>query len=265
MEEMINMLNKRKEELLKIKKEKEKSLENVPPGFLRICSARKTPQYYQRTNPKDKIGTYIPQKDFNLARDLAQKDYDQKIIRSIDEEIQAINKYLSSLPKIKMEEVYGRLHPGRQKLITPIRETDEQYIKKWEEIEYFGKEIDDTVPLLLTERGERVRSKSEMIIADILSREGIPYRYECPLLLKDFGRVYPDFTTLNIKKRKEIYWEHLGMMDEPAYVEAALCKLEAYKKNGIVLGGNLIVTWETKKYPINQGKIKKTIKEYFAG
>lgn len=52
-----------------------------------------------------------------------------------------------------------------------------------------------------------MRSKSEVIIADLLNKEGIPYRYEFPLYLKEFNTVYPDFTILNVRKRKEIYWE----------------------------------------------------------
>lgn len=141
-------------------------------------------------------------------------------------------------------------------------ETEEEYICNWENVIYEGKEIDGDIPKIYTAKGERVRSKSEVIIADILNREGIPYRYEYPIQLKGRGRVYPDFTVLNVRKRKEIYWEHLGMMDDTNYVESALQKIALYEQNGIFPGDNLILTYETRKNPINQKIVKLMIQHY---
>ena len=118
------------------------------------------------------------------------------------------------------------------------------------------------LPELYTAKGERVRSKSEVMIADLLNKETIPYRYEYPLYLKGFDLVYPDFTVLNVKKRKEIYWEHFGMMDDSEYVEKAMKKITVYAQNGIFPGINLIVTFETRKTPLNQKMAMLVIKEY---
>jgi hypothetical protein len=115
---------------------------------------------------------------------------------------------------------------------------------------------------LLTDRGERVRSKSELIIANLLSKEGIPYKYECPLRLKGFGTVHPDFTALRRKARKEIYWEHLGMMDDPEYAEKAVRKISAYGANGFFPGDRLILTAETKSTPLNVRLIRDLIACY---
>ncbi len=56
-----------------------------------------------------------------------------------------------------------------------------------------------------TERGEKVRSKSEVIIANLLNKFNIPYRYEEP-----FKGIEPDFTIKNKDKSIIIYWEHSG-------------------------------------------------------
>ena len=51
-----------------------------------------------------------------------------------------------------------------------------------------------------TYKGERVRSKSEMIIANELFRNNIPYKYELPIELENWNKkvtIYPDFTVLN--------------------------------------------------------------------
>ena len=65
----------------------------------------------------------------------------------------------------------------------------------------------------MTEKGERVRSKSEKILADYFYRNNILYQYEKPLYLKGYGTIYTDFTFLSKKTRKEIYWEHEGIVN----------------------------------------------------
>jgi hypothetical protein len=68
-----------------------------------------------------------------------------------------------------------------------------------------------------TERGDLVRSKSELVIADKLHARGIDYAYEQPLVLAD-GRVrYPDFTIADHTSGVTYYWEHLGLLDDPSY------------------------------------------------
>ena len=181
----------------------------------------------------------------------------------MEQELEAIHKYLTVYPKICPENIYGDLHIERQKLVIPIMETDEQFVENWRNVQYQGKEFYDNIAEFYTATGERVRSKSEMIIADSLSRQGIPYRYECPLYLKGWGKVYPDFTVLNVKERKEIYWEHLGMMDDTAYVEKIVQKIALYEKNEIFQGERLIVTYETRNNPINQKHILNMIQHYF--
>lgn len=262
MKSIKNGLEKRKEQLLQIKKDKEKALKNAPEGHLRICQRGAKVQYYHRVNPKDFNGVYIPQKNIGLARKLAQKTYDEKILVCIEKELKALEKYLASVPTIFPEEIYGTLHETRRKLICPIREPEEEYVSNWQNTEYSGKDFDALTPKLYTAKGERVRSKSEVIIADSLNRAGIPYRYECPIYVEGWGTVHPDFTVLNVRERKEIYWEHLGMMDDREYMEKALEKINTYAQNGILPGKNLILTYETAKEPLNQKMVQIMIEQY---
>lgn len=262
MEQMKDLLKEREEYLLQLKSEKEKALEMAPEGLLRICNGRNRTQYYQRTDPKDFNGIYIKEKDISLAKGLAQKDYDQKILRAVEKELESIKKYLANYPERNIEQVYESLHKKRQEFIVPIRETDEQYIQKWKAVEYEGKGFAEETPEFYTSRGERVRSKSEWMIADLLEKEGIPYRYEYPIYLRGIGKIYPDFTVLNVRKRKEMYLEHFGMMDNSAYAEKAVKKIQTYEQNGIFPGEDLLITYETGKSPINQKVIKRMIQRY---
>lgn len=262
MEQIKNLLEAREEHLLKIKKEKEKVLLTMPEGSLRICSHDNRTQYYQRNDPRDFNGTYISEKNLPIAQKLAQKDYDKKVLRAIEKELKAIEKYLSTYPVQNAEQIYETLHKERRKLIVPVLESEDQYISKWQSVEYQRKSFKDNTPEFYTAKGERVRSKSELIIADLLKKEAIPYRYEYPIHLKSLGNIYPDFTVLHVRERKELYWEHLGMMDDSSYAEKAIQKITTYEQNGIFPGENLILTYETRKNPINQKLIMHMIRHY---
>ena len=262
MEEIRNLLKEREKYLRGLKSEKEKELKAAPEGLLRVCNSRNRIQYYHRTNPKDFNGVYIKEKNIHLAKGLAQKDYNQKILRVIEKELECIKKYFANYPERNVEQVFECLHKERQRLINPIRETDEQYIQNWRNVKYDGRGFAEDVPEFYTSRGERVRSKSEWIIAELLEKEGIPYRYECPVCLKGFGKVYPDFTVLNVRTRREIYWEHMGMMDNPVYAEKAVNKIHTYEQNGIFQGEDLLITYETSKSSLNQKGIVRMIQRY---
>ena len=262
MKHIIDHLSERESYLRNLQQEKEKELRHAPEGTLRVDNRKKGKVFYHRKSPEYPNGIYIRKKHRELAVELAQKDYNEKLLRIVKQELLALEKVRSFLPSDCVEEVYETLSPERQELVTPIVEPEKQWIQKWLSIPYQGKSFDDHTPELYTTKGERVRSKSEIIIADSLMRADVPYRYECPLVLKGYGKVYPDFTVLNVKLRKELYWEHLGMMDDSEYVEHALQKIATYEQNGIFPGDNLILTYETKQNPVNQKIITLMIQKY---
>ena len=81
-----------------------------------------------------------------------------------------------------------------------------------------------------TKRGDLVRSKSEVIIANELLAQGVDrYEYEAPLLLSDGRMRYPDFTILDDDTGERYYWEHLGLLHNPEYEARWNRKLEVYR------------------------------------
>ena len=63
--------------------------------------------------------------------------------------------------------------------------------------------------------GEMVRSKSELVIANLLHERDVPFKYEVPLKAAD-GTIYlPDFTVT--WHGESWFWEHWGMMSEEDY------------------------------------------------
>lgn len=240
---------------------------NQPKGHLRVAQKNNgRPQYYHYTTPDDLTGKYIRKKNINFARILAQKDYNEEIILQLQKEIAALETYLSQTTS-NFSKFYTTLCPGRRTLVTPVTLTNEKYAAQWLEKNWTGLPFAQDAPFLSTANGERVRSKSEIIIADTLYRYNIPYRYEFPLTLhrsEDHTTVtlHPDFLCLNTRTRQEIFWEHFGRMDEPEYAKNAAGKLRLYTENEILPGRNLIITMETKTEPPSTRALEKLITEF---
>lgn len=241
----------------------EKSIKKAPEGKLRINNNKGRVEYYNRTLSEKCNGIYITKGNIDFIRRLAQKDYELSVLKVAKQELKAIEKFEKYLPKHRVEDIYCNLKYEKQKLVIPIIQTDEQFLEEWKLLEYEGLGFVEGVPELYTSRNERMRSKSEIMIADALAQEKIPYRYECPLELDGYGTVYPDFTVLNMAERKEVYWEHFGLMDDLEYVGKAIKKIAAYKRNGIFPGDKLILTYEMQKYPLDKLSVIQEIKQHF--
>ena len=99
--------------------------------------------------------------------------------------------------------------------------------------------VTDTGPKFLdqhllhrTSRNELVRSKAELAIAEKLIAMGVQYVYEQPLLLGGRTR-WPDFTIEDDASGITYYWEHLGLLSDPAYAQRWATKRQAYLADGI--------------------------------
>lgn len=257
------MLLEEKSELEKIERETRIRLNDAPSGGLRIVKKRGGVEYYYKEagGTPGGNGRYMKQSEYNLAQRIAQRDYDRQIIEKIERRIKAINNFLVQYDKSDLKEVYKQTHELRRKIIKPSKLSDEEYVKRWLEVTYEGKKFQDNITEIYTERGERVRSKSEKIIADKLYLLGIPYRYESPLILDGDVTIYPDFTILQVEKRKVVYLEHFGRMDDFEYVDKVVYKLQTYEKNGIYLGVDLFCTYETGKRPLNIRRLDDFIRK----
>lgn len=273
--QLAPLLEKRLAELQNLLFTKKKSYEKAPKGRIRISQNGGHPEYYLVTERGSLRGKYLPHSQKTLARQLAQKDYDARLIKLLQKEISTLQNYMKQTSNGRaIPELYDSLCPARRSLITPAILTNEQYAARWLDVSWTGRPFASDAPYICTARGERVRSKSEVIIADTLFRHNIPYRYEFPITLKrsnsadirrDFGRsitLYPDFLCLNTRTRTEFYWEHFGLMDSTEYSNNAAGKLRLYTENGLLPGRNLIITMETQTEPPSIKALEKLIEEF---
>ena len=257
---MERKILQRMEQLEKIKKGLEKRLQGVQIRKVECRNIRGHYRYYLDQK-------YVKKEEVKSIKRLVEQEYYAKMLPEIEKQIANLKNALVNIDERKLEKIYNDMHAGKRKLITSGILSREEKIRRFEEEPYESKPVDDDWTEIYTNKGERVRSKSEKIIADHFERRGILYRYEKPLYLMVDGQrkpFYPDFTVMNKRTTKILYVEHFGMLDDSVYYNGTLRKLDVYEKNDILIGRDLLVFHETGKRVLNVKSIDKYIDEYMA-
>ncbi|MFM1539030.1 hypothetical protein, partial [Helcococcus bovis] len=211
--------------------------------YLQIENKKENTNYYLRTKNIDTgkyDKKYIKKEEINTAKNIAQKSYNKKVLKLVNKIIPILTKLNKIFKDDIIDEVFDSLSKGRKDLVNPVIPTKKQLLENWKNEKYKGKPFSPDSIEIYTNRGERVRSKSEKIMADRFDYYNLDYKYEYPLIIGK-GTYYPDFVFLDLNTNQKIYWEHFGMMDNIKYCENALRKIEMYELNNI----NLICTFET--------------------
>ena len=264
MERLIRELERRKEILVGKIWLAERESAKFPKGWLRSSKSGNQRRFYHVTDDYNERGEYISLSDTDLKQALAQKDYNAKFLRLAKAEIAGIEKFEALLDKTNANLAYQRLPDYRQELVKPYIWPDSAYAKKWlsEPFRTTGYKKEEAI-VYVTKQKEEVRSKSELMIANMLYDLGIPYKYEKELRLRDGSVKYPDFTLLNVKERCEIYWEHAGLLENEGYRRTFFKKVSDYSRNGIHVGVNLIVTIEAEECPLDTSAIREMLQMVF--
>jgi hypothetical protein len=213
-DDLFDELSRLKKLEAKVNKDK-RYIGNVPKGSLYVSQSHGVAQYYIREEGTGKR-KYLPNSERETARKLAQLSYDEKMLRIIQKQQKVIQNFLNNYDSEALKKHFEKIGKARKQLVNPLFETDEQYIARWYR-EHPGNQNSMSMEYEYeTNRGERVRSKSEKILADLLYKMGIPYQYEVRLDLKT-GRIYPDFCLLHVRRRETSYWEHFGLIEQEQY------------------------------------------------
>ena len=263
LDNITELADTRKQELQTCLDNLQKSLKKAPKGLLRAQPHKNSFQYYIISERGDTKGKYLPRKEIRKAAAIAQRDYNAAVARIIGRKITALDNLMENYHPEEIDAAFTGLHPGRRALVTPVREPDEDFIATWQHHPYTGKPFEINAPEFFTSTGVRVRSKSEVIIAEALNRAGIPFRYEYPTSIKGWGTLYPDFTCLDKRTREEIIWEHFGLMGDPDYAENAVQKISRYAASGYILGKNFIATFESGNTPLSVKQVQAYINAFF--
>ncbi len=260
MRQIIEELNSELKKDTNLLSEVELAIRQAPEGTLEVQTVRGKLRFFNRTNEKKE---YVSTTE-KIFIALCNKRFCTQIMKITEKKIKGLKKclkILNSLLRLKTPSmVYEKLPTEIKTNIMLLKNTDEGYAQFWQSKKFICKETDDAS--FKTLRGDLVRSKTELIIADKLYIAQIPYHYEVTMQ-SSIGLLYPDFYILNKRTRKTYIWEHFGKMDDPEYCKKTLLKLEAYEQKGFILGKNLIATFESSLYHIRTEQLDNIIVNCF--
>ena len=269
------LLKEAKKELKKLEnmqRKIEKFQENEPEGCLKYQKkGKKTYFYHQIWNEKSKSWErkYI-KKCSTLPEELVKKQYYSGAIVPIKKNMSVLRNLIQEYNPEEIQDIYENLSDVRKELVEPLTISEAERIRQWNLEQYEGNSFHPENLRYETDQGEYVRSKSEVIIANMLyqHRRDILYKYERPLELlvdRKIKTVYPDFTIMNIHTGKVWYWEHAGKMDDELYANDFVWKNNLYMANGFMPGKDVIYTYETLENPLGILGIRRIVEEILVG
>lgn len=238
----------------------QKKISLLPEGKL-LCTRNGNYVKWFKSNGKNPI--YIPKKNRSLAEALALKKYYQLQLNELTIRLHSLNSSLQSRSNTKTDylSLLDEASCYKELLEAHFCSFSDE-LNKWVKEDFERNSMHPEHLKHKTFANCMVRSKSEAIIANTLFSNKIPFRYECALWLQNIC-FYPDFTIRHPKTGETVYWEHFGMMDNPAYSDKAFNKLSQYARQGIIPTINLITTYETQSSPINSSTIRNIVHEHF--
>lgn len=235
-------------------------VDELPAGTLIYSRSPNHTKWYISNGSKP---IYIPKREHSTAEQLAVRKFYEYQIEEITYQLKLLDQFLEKLQhhptkstELLKESSY--YHELLQKSFSVNQFNPSQ----WENQIYQHNPNHQENLIHNCHAGHLVRSKSEVIIANALYINKIPYRYECQLILNDIT-LYPDFTILHPKTHKIYYWEHFGLMSNSSYRENTFNKLKLYGNHGIIPSIQLLTTYETNEVPINSEQVQRMIETYF--
>lgn len=244
-------------EIQKIKSD----LKHLPEGKLHIVHDGNNTRWYNYLGDNKK--EYLNKSKIDTAKMLAKKFYLSLLLKDLEHEKRAIEFYLRHhIEHPWKSEKLIMNNDDYQKLLHPDFQPKSQELIEWEN-EPYQQNLEYREHLIFKiPNGKYVRSKSEALIAMILCKYNIPFRYECAL---DLGGtvIFPDFTIRHPKTGEYYYFEHFGLFDRAGYRQKNCNRIFLYGSHGIYPTINLLMTFETDDDPLDIDKVEKMIQEYF--
>lgn len=225
--------------------------------------------YYRKKRSKRRI--YIKKSQTEILRKFTHKQYlKQKMLR-LRFNILLLEELSVKFMDYSNEGIIKALPDGCQKAIAYLDENDCTEVLN-EDVYPSENPFRQQDLIHMVSNGLNVRSKNELLIAEMLLRAGVSFRYEKALLLElDISEedgysvygsrtVYPDFT-IYLADGTVIYWEHAGLMSDPEYRKRHFEKIALYHENGIYEPKNLIVTMDGPDGSFDVMAINKIIQD----
>lgn len=238
----------------------QQELSAYPPGSISCVKNGNYDKFYYHYNNQTR---HLRNQEKSLIDQLMKKKYLSSLLKDLIHEKNCIDSYLKKSESYHSScSKFFDSNSRYSKYLSTSYHYANSHINEWANASF---EQNTRYPEHLihnTYSGHMVRSKSESLIDSALYLNKIPFRYECKLTLDDIT-FFPDFTIMHPESGKLFYWEHLGMMDDPVYIQKTFSKLQVYASFGIIPSINLILTSETKDSPFTSLQAEQIIQAYF--
>lgn len=191
---------------------------------------------------------------------LLNQYYCKKLLAPVKKELSALKEFKRNYSPEDKYLIYDSLPETISTYIDPIIPSPQQTTRRWlADTKRQSSFLEDKL-IYEAKCGIRVRSKSELIIADILTEYHIPFKYEAPYQT-DHQNFRPDFTIIHPRTGHFYYIEYFGLMDDPEYATNAYKKIAIYQNS--TKANRFIFFFESESSPMNISSIKNTIERYF--
>ena len=252
MDRFMNEMSKMLAELKEKQKNANNQLMKLPHGSISTVKRGNAICFFHMQCVEGRRVRKSINKNPEMIKALARKKYLHRELNLISDNIAVIEKAIHQYESCSTDDVLEKIPEAIRNYCF---DTDPA---GWGKEPY---EKSDHMPekkLHTTSRGLKVRSKSEVLIAEKLYEHHVQFRYEQVLRLGEI-RLVPDFTVLADDGRI-IYWEHCGMTGSEEYMKRHKWKTELYEKADIVPWKNLIITYDDEYGNISMNIVESEIK-----
>lgn len=245
--------------------EYKKVLNKLPEGGLSsYCINGKI--YYKLTSNEQfgKESKYLGTADNKIVKQLQTRHFFKSSIKILEENLRALNYMDRHYKSYNPNEIEKNLKRAYKCLPKECFEIAGFIDKKGWGSQPYEKSFNHPENLKhMTSKGDLVRSKSELAIADMLFNRRLEYRYEQILHIGDTILV-PDFSILSQITGEVVYHEHAGMTFDDEYINNFNWKLMKYRENGVVPWKNLIITYDDENGNLDVRAISKLYDIWFS-
>lgn len=232
------------------------ALKNLPKGRLTYKTIDGKIYYYWIDAAKKQH--YIQTKNARLIYDLKYRRFLEESIRRIEQNLHIQKKLLKNYTPYDPQTIQQSLPKTYSDLILPANIQTTSAARSVLKPDYRPEGL-----TVSTSFGTYMRSKSEVIIAELMHAAKIPFQYEPKIRLQTpDGRwitYHPDFE-ITPPLCDEIYWEHAGLLNNENYRNSFFKKIAVYHHNNIAMPKNLIVTMDNPDGTLDVAAIDRIIK-----
>ena len=267
-EETLHAEIHKEAELLSRYDHKFRTLDSFTGWNLRARTHNGQTYYSAKRNSNDgPAERYLGKQGHPTVQAIQQRYYLEHVIANLENNIAAMDKLAARYRTIdpnRLREHFPKAYQfNAPELFKLAGSIDEQvWAKATLQGDYCASESHPEHLTQIAADGHYVRSKSEVIITNILLSYDLPIRHEEEGVFGGMP-ISPDFTIYSTKLQRKIIWEHFGLMNDSGYIRKYYNKMAAFAAAGFYPYINLITTFDDKDGNIDSRLIEKLVHEFF--